>query len=212
MQRNGVLFVSVDYRNIPQVVHRHEQHLFYRTACALAPLNGSGSGSGSTLVAQVKVDGMLADVGEAVCWVIHHCTEYGGDPDNISLIGQSAGAHLSAAVALNQAVAEVLQEAEEAEGVEGHPEGHAEGAEYVEPPEPLLWSVSSLRRWVGISGPYDLITITSRLHERGLHRRVFGNLMGGAEGGEHTPLWAQRAKKRYSPTQMVRRTSFTIDL
>ena len=35
-------------------------------------------------------------VADACAWVYEHVASYGGDPRNVSLVGQSAGAHLSA--------------------------------------------------------------------------------------------------------------------
>ena len=39
---------------------------------------------------------MLSDVDKAVAWVLVHAAEYGGDPMRVTLVGQSAGAHLAA--------------------------------------------------------------------------------------------------------------------
>ena len=47
----------------------------------------------------VNFDGQSHDVAAAIAWVYRHIAEYGGDPQNIFLIGHSAGAHLISLVA-----------------------------------------------------------------------------------------------------------------
>lgn len=49
---------------------------------------------------EVSCGQMCADVDAACDWVLKKCEELGGDPENITLSGQSAGAHLTAAVML----------------------------------------------------------------------------------------------------------------
>lgn len=46
------------------------------------------------------------DVAAAVSWVHQHAAEFGGDPDRIALMGHSAGAHLAAIVACDEALLE----------------------------------------------------------------------------------------------------------
>lgn len=43
----------------------------------------------------------IEDVASAVSWVHDHISQYGGDPNRVSLLGHSAGAHLVALVATN---------------------------------------------------------------------------------------------------------------
>lgn len=47
----------------------------------------------------VKHPAHAEDVASAVAWVFTHIAEYGGDPDRVTLMGHSAGAHLAALVA-----------------------------------------------------------------------------------------------------------------
>lgn len=68
-QRSGVLFFSVDYRNFPQA----------------------------------QVPAMVDDVEAALIWLgAEGAARYGGDPSDLTLVGQSAGAHLSALLLLRQ--------------------------------------------------------------------------------------------------------------
>ena len=49
----------------------------------------------------VTYDEQAQDVAQAIRWVHDHAREYGGNPDQIFLMGHSAGAHLVALVSLN---------------------------------------------------------------------------------------------------------------
>jgi len=43
-----------------------------------------------------------SDVAKAITWIYKHISDYGGDPQNIFLIGHSAGAHLAALIATDE--------------------------------------------------------------------------------------------------------------
>jgi acetyl esterase/lipase len=51
---------------------------------------------------EVRFDQIIDDARRSVEWVKAHSAEYGADPDNIFLIGHSAGAHLGAMLTLNE--------------------------------------------------------------------------------------------------------------
>ncbi|KAI9188431.1 hypothetical protein H9P43_002822 [Blastocladiella emersonii ATCC 22665] len=53
-----------------------------------------------------SVDDMLHDVAACLLWVRQHIERYGGDPDRISLVGHSAGAHLALLTQIAGAVTE----------------------------------------------------------------------------------------------------------
>jgi len=57
-----------------------------------------------------QVPEMMEDVERGVAWVFDNIAAYGGDPTNMVLAGQSAGAHLSSMVLLKQALAEAMSE------------------------------------------------------------------------------------------------------
>jgi len=46
--------------------------------------------------------GHAQDVAKAVTWIYENISKYGGNPDNIFLMGHSAGGHLSALIALDE--------------------------------------------------------------------------------------------------------------
>mmetsp|Transcript_31625 Transcript_31625/g.36901 ORF Transcript_31625/g.36901 Transcript_31625/m.36901 type:complete len:227 (-) Transcript_31625:734-1414(-) len=51
-----------------------------------------------------KVPCMVEDVHDAIRWTIQNCRKYGGDPDKIFLVGQSAGGHLVLCTVLRQII------------------------------------------------------------------------------------------------------------
>ncbi|MFZ2236986.1 MAG: alpha/beta hydrolase, partial [Dokdonella sp.] len=50
---------------------------------------------------QVKFDGFMTDAANALAWSFEHAAEYGGDPDELFVMGHSAGAHLALMLATN---------------------------------------------------------------------------------------------------------------
>lgn len=55
------------------------------------------------LYPQVRFPDFIDDGASAVAWVQQHAREFGGDPDRMVLMGHSAGAHIAAMLALDQA-------------------------------------------------------------------------------------------------------------
>lgn len=122
---------------------------------------------------QVSVPGMVSDVSLAMGWVGAHVQQLGGDPANVTLVGQSAGAHLTLLMLLRSALHTA--------------EGAAEGKQLISPMksrDSLDSSPSTaegghsqcylpkFRRWVGISGPYDMTKMEPILQARGLPARL----------------------------------------
>ncbi|KAG2452976.1 hypothetical protein HYH02_002313 [Chlamydomonas schloesseri] len=58
---------------------------------------------------------MLEDVNTGICWVLRRAHRLGGDPDNVTLVGQSAGGHLAGL--------SLLRQAEQAASAGGHSSG-----------------------------------------------------------------------------------------
>ncbi|KAE9451091.1 hypothetical protein C3L33_17025, partial [Rhododendron williamsianum] len=77
---------------------------------------------------QGTMSDMVKDASEGISFVCNHIAEYGGDPNRIYLMGQSAGAHIAACVLLEQAIKEA-----------------GEG-------ESTSWSLSRIRAYFGLSG------------------------------------------------------------
>ena len=82
---------------------------------------------------EVVFPGFIEDAAAAVGWALDHASEFNGDTSRVFLMGHSAGAHIAAMVALNDAYLEAR--------------GHS----------PKL-----LAGWIGLSGPYDFLPLQSR--------------------------------------------------
>lgn len=82
---------------------------------------------------------------------------YGGDPRKIVLVGQSAGAHIGSCILLNKIQTAAVN------GTSGQNDIQQKEA---------TWSVGSLRGFIPVSGPYDLITMRSILHQHGLDKGI----------------------------------------
>jgi len=111
---------------------------------------------------EATVPTMVEDINVAVHWILNNLEALGGDPDNVTLMSQSAGAHLSIMAVIEQAVQEAAAPAS------------SDASDAVALPG---WSLESLTRWVGISGPYDIVQVMPTMRDRGLPRRVIRMLM-----------------------------------
>jgi len=101
---------------------------------------------------------MVEDTCTAIQWCIDNCASYGGDPDRIFLVGQSAGAHLLAQ-ALLQKCSPCLNGAKDM--------------------QLSSWRPQDVQAFVGISGPFDLVGLASHFHKRGLDRQVLSSVFEG---------------------------------
>lgn len=135
LQLNGVLCISVDYRNFPQA----------------------------------DVPGMVDDVEAALAWAVQAAPAWGGDPARVTLVGQSAGAQLTAVLLLRQALrlradAATAAPPPSAARTPGKKAIAAAGAT-----SGPLWNPRDvIMRWVGISGPHDMHLLRREYHGRRL--------------------------------------------
>ncbi|GAQ87063.1 alpha beta-hydrolases superfamily protein [Klebsormidium nitens] len=65
---------------------------------------------------QGSVSDMVADISTGIEWVLLNIGEFGGDPGRVYVVGQSAGAHLTALALLRQAIKEAELEERSANG------------------------------------------------------------------------------------------------
>ncbi|GMH20684.1 hypothetical protein Nepgr_022525 [Nepenthes gracilis] len=112
---------------------------------------------------QGTISDMVEDVSQGISFVFNNIVFYGGDPSRVYLMGQSAGAHISACALLRQAI-------KESEG------------------ESISWTVSQLKAYFGLSGGYNLFKLVEHFHNRGLYRSIFLSVMEGEESlGKFSP-------------------------
>ncbi|XP_068637901.1 isoprenylcysteine alpha-carbonyl methylesterase ICME-like [Aristolochia californica] len=104
---------------------------------------------------QGTISDMVKDASAGISFVCNNIAEYGGDPNRIYLVGQSAGAHIAACALLDQAFKE---------------SGDGEN---------ITWSISQIKAYFGISGGYNILNLVDHFHRRGLYRSIFLSIMEG---------------------------------
>lgn len=105
---------------------------------------------------QGTISDMVDDVSRGISFICNNIANYGGDPNRIYLMGQSAGAHISSCVLLKQAIKESKGEC-------------------------TSWSVSQIKAYFGLSGGYNLTNLVDHFDRRGLYRSIFLSIMEGDE-------------------------------
>ncbi|GLI62540.1 hypothetical protein VaNZ11_005204 [Volvox africanus] len=105
---------------------------------------------------------MLEDVNTGIRWVLEEIHCFKGDPDNVTLVGQSAGGHLAGLALIKQ----VQQAATGSSALGASPS----------------WSPSQLRAFVGVSGAFDLVALAE--HRGGHFRRLLDRILALEEGVE----------------------------
>ncbi|KAJ0257818.1 isoprenylcysteine alpha-carbonyl methylesterase ICMEL1 [Hirschfeldia incana] len=106
---------------------------------------------------QGSISDMVKDASSGISFICNHIAEYGGDPNRIYLMGQSAGAHIAACAIVDQ----VVKESGEGDSVS--------------------WSSSQINAYFGLSGGYNLLSLVDHFHSRGLYRSIFLSIMEGEE-------------------------------
>ncbi|XVE53383.1 hypothetical protein DITRI_Ditri02bG0199900 [Diplodiscus trichospermus] len=106
---------------------------------------------------QGTISDMVKDASQGISFVFNNIAEYGGDPNRIYLMGQSAGAHIAACALVKQAIKEAVKG------------------------ESVSWSVSQIKAYFGLSGGYNLFNLTDHFHSRGLYRSIFLSIMEGED-------------------------------
>ncbi|TVU01148.1 hypothetical protein EJB05_53395, partial [Eragrostis curvula] len=105
---------------------------------------------------QGTIGDMVRDASQGISFVCNNIASYGGDPNQIYLMGQSAGAHIAACALMEQAVKESSR-------------------------QPISWSVTQIKAYFGLSGGYNIHNLVDHFNERGLHRSIFLSIMEGEE-------------------------------
>ncbi|KAK4777906.1 hypothetical protein SAY87_018093 [Trapa incisa] len=106
---------------------------------------------------QGTISDMVADALQGISFVCNNITDYGGDPNRIYVMGQSAGAHIAACALMEQAIKE-----------------SSDG-------ESASWSLSQIKAYFGLSGGYNLLNLVGHFHNRGLYRSIFLGIMEGEQ-------------------------------
>ncbi|XP_009617184.1 probable isoprenylcysteine alpha-carbonyl methylesterase ICMEL1 [Nicotiana tomentosiformis] len=107
---------------------------------------------------QGTISDMVKDASQGISFVCNKIAEYGGDPNRIYLMGQSAGAHIASCALLEQAIKEASEEQRDS------------------------WSVSQIKAYFGLSGGYNFLNLVDHFHSRGLYHSIFLSIMEGEQG------------------------------
>jgi acetyl esterase/lipase len=110
---------------------------------------------------QTNCNGMVEDVGLALRWAKENVSKYGGDPDRVLLLGQSAGAHLASLYTL-RALRHLI------------PSGREEEA-FPNPGSALPAGV------VALSGVFDVGSALDPFRRRGMTDRMVEGIFGGVD-------------------------------
>ncbi|KAD2804309.1 hypothetical protein R6Q59_030170 [Mikania micrantha] len=106
---------------------------------------------------KATISEMVKDASRGISFVCNNITEYGGDPNRIYLMGQSAGAHIAACALVDQAIKES------------------------DTTQTTTWSVSQIKAYFGLSGGYNMFNLADHLNSRGPYKSLFMRIMGGEE-------------------------------
>jgi len=134
---------------------------------------------------QGTVSDMVDDVSTGIEWCLTNLSQWKGDTTNVYLMGQSAGAHLSALALMRQVE-------QTATGRRGSSSSR--------------WSsLSSIKSFIGLSGGYMLDKILAEhFHKRGLYRQVFFAIMEAGITGRNLHI----ALPRSSPEAVLHTAAF----
>jgi prenylcysteine alpha-carboxyl methylesterase len=115
----------------------------------------------------------VKDVEMSLQWTRSHVADYGGDPDNIVVVGQSAGGHLVTTALFRLAVQQSLQAGQHTEV--SIPEEKDQDEESVAAP----LCATDFRGLISLSSPYCLTAMQQTFAKHGLDTalvdRIFGN-------------------------------------
>ncbi|KAF9423176.1 hypothetical protein BGZ94_008370 [Podila epigama] len=121
---------------------------------------------------QAKIEDMVRDVQDAVHWAVQNVTRYGGDPNNIFLMGSGSGAHVASLAIMHDAVTQIGSVP--APAVEGDNAPLVSLPSWPEQPADLERKVGSqglkerVQGLILFSGVFDITFYYAYLHKRGI--------------------------------------------
>ncbi|KAH9600828.1 Alpha/beta hydrolase fold-3 [Trypanosoma melophagium] len=167
---------------------------------------------------QTDMEGMVRDVSDAIQWVLQNAERYSGDLEDVTLIGQSAGAHLTMMSLLSQAQLHAQQAAANSNNNNNHhhhrhrnTESDGESSNSEEnlnktQRKNFAYNVKrynprqSIQRYVGVSGIYNIRGLVRHFHRRGLYKRVLYQIAGGRDNMPRYSLNTYFTERRCAET------------
>ena len=95
---------------------------------------------------------MIEDVDTGLNWVYNNIERFGGDRERILVVGQSAGAHILSSLMIKKACGLVEEESG-------------------------IMPLSAWTKFIGVSGPYDIVALAPMMHQRGLYSSMLRSIM-----------------------------------
>jgi prenylcysteine alpha-carboxyl methylesterase len=120
----------------------------------------------------VCIPDMVKDVESSLLWVRDHIEHYGGDPNKIVIVGQSAGGHLACTLLLKRAMEQAALE--EQEGGENRGDEPQKAS-----PPPSSLKPTDFKGFISLSAPYDLNAMQSSIRRHGLHDEIVDRVFDG---------------------------------
>lgn len=130
------------------------------------------------------VPDMVEDVSMAMQWVFDNIHHFGGDPNNVTMMGQSAGAHITMCALLEQVEKKEAQLQSEAMGSPSptfSTSSRLSQSSISSVTSSLLlpptWELKQIRSYIGISGPYNMESSLATFHRHGFDKNVVERIM-----------------------------------
>nr|CCA27657.1 unnamed protein product [Albugo laibachii Nc14] len=134
---------------------------------------------------------ILDDVTLAMQWVFDNIHRFGGDPENVTVMGQSAGAHLAMCAMLERLEAQRLRaktcttamlvsQSIQCRTSIGHrsPNRSVPHLCTSKVPVPAIrWELSQIRSFIGVSGAYNIGACLEPFHRHGFDKRLVERIM-----------------------------------
>eukprot|EP01127_Copromyxa_protea_P016628 TRINITY_DN496_c0_g1_i1.p1 TRINITY_DN496_c0_g1~~TRINITY_DN496_c0_g1_i1.p1 ORF type:complete len:346 (-),score=52.31 TRINITY_DN496_c0_g1_i1:75-1112(-) len=117
---------------------------------------------------QGDIEDMQEDVHRVLAWTYQNIATYGGDPNNISVLGQSAGSHISSLCVLRY-----ISSIRNGSKAKWQPKYR-------------------LKNYISLSGPYDLPLQSIKFAEHGFHSVLFSLVMKGDLSAYSPSHWIRR--------------------
>ncbi|KAL7577354.1 hypothetical protein ACA910_002088 [Epithemia clementina (nom. ined.)] len=128
-----------------------------------------------------QIPDMVQDVTAAIQWTVDHIADFGGDPQRLVLVGQSAGGHLVTTALLQRAIAMQQQQQEQQQQLKQHekqlqsPSCSSKAAAT----DSITWRPCDLRGLISVSAPYHFAIMDQTFRRHGLSKTVLQGMFAG---------------------------------
>jgi acetyl esterase/lipase len=135
---------------------------------------------------QGDIEDMKSDINSSINWTINNVHIYGGDPDNIILAGQSAGAHIIMCLMVEKFKNMLSKTSNDIENKNSNINS-IENNNINNSDINNMFDLKHIKLVIGVSGPFNLTTLATHFHNRGLDSSILQSI-------------CKNDLKKYSPT------------